>query len=96
MDALNLTCVPTTMSSLTLYPVYVHQQHGSAYGAILPDLPGVHSAADDLSQLPKMIREAVGLMYDGREAPPPPSMITAHLSQPRFQNGFWMLVDLQP
>lgn len=83
------------MSSPTLYPVYVHQQHGSAYGATVPDLPGVHTAADELTQLPRMIREAVALMYDGLEAPPPPTMITAYLSQPDYQYGFWMLVDLQ-
>lgn len=78
-----------------LYPVYVHQQQNSAYGAIVPDLPGVHSAADELEQLPGLIQEAVELMYDGEEnEPPPPSPVIKHLAQPEFKDGFWMLVDV--
>jgi predicted RNase H-like HicB family nuclease len=46
------------MENLMLYPVYVHQQQDSAYGAIIPDLPGAHSAADELELLPRMIKEA--------------------------------------
>ncbi|WNH47594.1 MULTISPECIES: type II toxin-antitoxin system HicB family antitoxin [Stenotrophomonas] len=78
-----------------LYPVYVHQQEDSAYGAIVPDLPGVHSAADELEQLPRMVQEAVELMYDGEtKAPPMPSPLSVHLNQPQYQDGFWMLVDV--
>ncbi|WP_313344676.1 type II toxin-antitoxin system HicB family antitoxin [Stenotrophomonas sp.] len=78
-----------------LYPVYVHQQEDSAFGAIVPDLPGVHSAADQLEELPAMIQEAVELMYDGEEkTPPPASAVTAYLAQPQYQDGFWMFVDV--
>lgn len=78
-----------------LYPVYVHQQQDSAYGAVVPDLPGVHSAADELESLARMIQEAVELMYDGESSTPPlPSPVSAHLAQPQYQDGFWMLVDI--
>ena len=50
-----------------LYPVYVHQDKDSAYGAIVPDLAGVHSAADDPEALPRLIQEAVELMYRSEE-----------------------------
>jgi hypothetical protein len=34
-------------------------------------------------------------MYDGEtNAPPLPSPVTAHLAQPQYQEGFWMLVDV--
>jgi len=83
------------MENLMLYPVYVHQQDDSAYGAIVPDLPGVHSAADELEQLPRMVQEAVELMYEGEtKAPPTPSPLALHLNQSQYQHGFWMLVDV--
>ncbi len=78
-----------------LYPVFVHQENNSAYGAILPDLPGVHSAADDPEALPCLIQEAVELMYDGESGMPPrPSPVSAHRSDPQYTDGFWMLVDI--
>lgn len=59
-----------------LYPIYVHKEQSSAFGAIVPDLPGVHSAADQLEHLPKQVQEAIELMYAGEVAmPPPPSAI---------------------
>lgn len=78
-----------------LYPVYVHQEKDSAFGAIIPDLPGVHSAADDPEALPRLIQEAVELMYDGEtRAPSRASTVIAHRNDPRYQDGFWMLVDI--
>lgn len=78
-----------------LYPVYVHQDQDSAYGAIVPDLAGVHSAADDPEALPRLIQEAVELMYDGEtRAPPPPLPVNIHRRNPQFTDGFWMLVDI--
>lgn len=77
------------------YPVYVNQQDGSAFGAVLPDLPGVHAAADDAEALPRMIQEAVELMYDGEtRSPPAPSTVSIHYKRPRYTKGFWMLVDI--
>lgn len=78
-----------------LYPVYVHQEKDSAFGAIIPDLPGVHSAADDPEALPRLIQEAVELMYDGETGlPPRASTVIAHRNDPRYRDGFWMLVDI--
>lgn len=78
-----------------LYPVYVHQYQDSAYGAVVPDLPGVHSAADEVEALAGMIQEAVALRFEGETtAPPLPSPASAYLAQPQYQGGFWMLVDI--
>jgi len=82
------------MHNLTIYPVYIHLEPGCAYGAIVPDLPGVFSAADTLSDLPRMVKQAVELMYDGDDGMPPPSSVEAFIHQPRFCGGFWTLVDV--
>lgn len=78
-----------------LYPVYVHQNENSAFGAIVPDLPGVHSAADALEDLPRMIQEAVELMYgDEPKGPPGPSPVNQLRRKRQYKDGFWMLVDI--
>lgn len=78
-----------------LYPVYVHKEVNSAYGAIVPDMPGVHSAVDDLGDLPASLQQAVELMYDGEElAPPHPNIVDKYRRQKAYQGGFWMLVDI--
>lgn len=78
-----------------LYPIYVHKEQSSAFGAIVPDLPGVHSAADQLEHLPKQVQGAIELMYAGEVAmPPPPSAIESLRQDPQYQDGIWMLVDV--
>ncbi|MFL9584850.1 type II toxin-antitoxin system HicB family antitoxin [Stenotrophomonas sp. AB1(2024)] len=96
VDTFINACISTLMNCPHLYPVYIHHQQDCAYGAIVPDLPGVHSAADELTQLPQKIREATALMYDDGTTLPPPSLITAYLAEPQYQNGFWMLFDISP
>ena len=78
-----------------LYPVYVHKDENSAYGAIVPDMPGVHTAVDTLDELPAALQEAVELMYEGNSSPPPrATTINKHQHAQHFKDGFWMLVDI--
>ncbi|MFC6840759.1 type II toxin-antitoxin system HicB family antitoxin [Xanthomonas theicola] len=78
-----------------LYPVYVHKDENSAYGAIVPDMPGVHSAVDSLEDLPAALQEAVELMYEDEErAPPRANIVDKYRRQREFKSGFWMLVDI--
>jgi len=78
-----------------LYPVYIHHDEGCAYGAIVPDMPGVITAADSLEELPAMLQEAVELMYeDEPHAPPPPASIEKYRHLADYQDGFWMLMDV--
>lgn len=77
------------------YPVYVHKDSQSAYGATVPDMPGVFSAADALEDLPAMVQEAVEAMYDGEaEGPAPASTIDRWKDHPDYEGGFWLLVDV--
>jgi len=78
-----------------LYPVYVHKDDGCAWGAVVPDMPGVITAADTLDELPAMVQEAVELMYE--EAPdsvPAASSLERWQHDADFQGGVWMLLDI--
>lgn len=78
-----------------LYPAYIHKDPGSAYGATIPDLPGLFSAADDLADLPAMIQDAAELMFDDeKDAPAPATAIERWQGNPDYQGGFWMMVDI--
>lgn len=77
-----------------LYPLYVCKDAGSAYGASFPDMPGVHTAADDLHDLNQMAQEAVETMYEGEESIPAASAIEQWTGDPHYARGFWMLVDI--
>jgi len=78
-----------------LYPVYVHHDEGSAWGAIVPDMPGVFTAADELEELPRMLQEAVELMYDDEPyGPPAAGSIEQYRHLDDYQGGFWMMLDV--
>lgn len=79
-----------------LYPLYVWKDDNSSYGGSFPDLPGVNTAADELIDLPLMAQEAVWTMYDDGDINlPPPSTIESWHDDARFQNGFWMMVEIK-
>lgn len=78
-----------------LYPLYVHKEKGSAYGATFPDFPGCHTAAATLQRLPSAAQEAVEAHFFGETEPiPHPSAPDAWMRAKQFQGGFWMLVDI--
>ena len=77
-----------------LYPLYVHKDETSAYGASFPDLPGVFAAADDLSDLPAMAQEAVEAMFEGEAHIPDAAPIDYWKNSTDYADGFWMLVNI--
>ncbi len=78
-----------------LYPIYVHKDAGSAYGAAFPDFPGCFTAADDLQDLPAAALEAVQAHFGADDNPiPEASAPDQWASNPDYQGGFWMLVDV--
>jgi len=78
-----------------LYPVYVHKDPDSAYGLTFPDFPGCFSAADEMKDLPRMAQEAVEVHFEGEDMPiPGPSAPEDWQNDERFQEGYWMLVDI--
>ncbi len=77
-----------------LYPLYVHKDDTSAYGASFPDLPGVFAAADDLNDLPAMAQEAVEAMFEGEAHIPDAASIEYWKNSTDYADGFWMLVNI--
>lgn len=79
-----------------LYPVYVHRGDAEhAHGVTIPDFAGCFAAADTWNELPKMIQVAVELYCEGEEMVlPEPSSLEALVDNPEYQDGMWMLVDV--
>ena len=78
-----------------LYPIYVHKDQDSAYGAAFPDFPGCFAGSDELQDLPKAAQEAVEAHFYGEaEAIPSPSAPENWTSHEDFKGGFWMMVDI--
>ncbi|MCS3504408.1 type II toxin-antitoxin system HicB family antitoxin [Achromobacter sp. JUb104] len=78
-----------------LYPIYVHKEKGSVYGASFPDFPGCHAAAFTLQKLPAAAQEAVEAHLFGETEPiATPSSVNDWMQQTEFQDGFWMHVDI--
>ncbi|HVR48526.1 MAG TPA: type II toxin-antitoxin system HicB family antitoxin [Pseudorhodoferax sp.] len=78
-----------------LYPIYVHKDEGSAYGATFPDFPGCFAAADELADLPRAAQEAAEAHFGADDEPiPAASAPDAWTASADYQGGFWMLVDV--
>lgn len=78
-----------------LYPVYVHKDENSAFGATIPDFPGCFSAADDWGELPQKVREAVELYFEGEDLPiPAASSISTLEVSVDYTGGQWVFIDI--
>lgn len=78
-----------------LYPIYVHKDEHSAYGASFPDFPGCFAAADELHALPLAAQEAVEAHFGADSDPvPAPSSPDRWTHNDDYSDGFWMLVDI--
>jgi predicted RNase H-like HicB family nuclease len=78
-----------------LYPIYVHKDADSAYGATFPDFPGCFAGADMLRDLPAAAQEAVEAHFHGETEPiPNPSAPEDWTGDEQFQGGYWMLVEI--
>lgn len=79
-----------------LYPIYVHKDEGSAYGATFPDIPGCFAAADDIDALPLAAQDAVEAHFGIDNDPiPDPSAPDAWIDHADYQDGgFWMMVEI--
>ncbi|MBF0626497.1 MAG: type II toxin-antitoxin system HicB family antitoxin [Magnetococcales bacterium] len=79
-----------------LYPIYVHPgDKVHAHGVTIPDFPGCFSAADDWTDIPAMVQEAVELHFDREPLDiPPPRALEELVKLEEFQGGVWMMVDV--
>ena len=77
-----------------LYPVYVHHDEGTAYGAIVPDFEGCFAAADSMRDLPAAVQEAAGAFFEGEEVGIPEPSDPEELNGEEYQGGSWAFIDI--
>ena len=81
------------------YPIAIEPGDATtAYGVVVPDLPGCFSAGDTLDEAMAQASEAIlphveGLLEAGEPVPEPTS-IEAHRKNPDFAGWIWALVDV--
>ena len=80
------------------YPIVIHKDPESAYGVIVPDLPGCFSAGDTIGEAVESAQEAIachfeGLLMDGEQFPEQKSF-EAHLANKDYQGGIWAVVNV--
>ncbi len=79
-----------------LFPVYVHiGDENHAHGAEIPDFPGCFTAADSWDDLAGNVHEAVELFCEDEDIVVPASTpLSALMANPDYQDGIWMMVDI--
>ncbi|WP_338860886.1 type II toxin-antitoxin system HicB family antitoxin [Mycetohabitans rhizoxinica] len=79
-----------------LYPLYVHVGDAKhAHGVTFPDFPGCFAAADNWTELPVAVQEAVEAHFgDDEGSIPEPSPLEALTQHPEYKGGVWMLFDI--
>ncbi|KXS55441.1 MAG: hypothetical protein AWU57_220 [Marinobacter sp. T13-3] len=82
-----------------LIPVFIEQHDDSAYGVIVPDLPGCHSAGDTLEDALFNAEDAIDLHMEdvvrtGGTFPVPSSLSELKHRSTEFHDGFWAVVNV--
>jgi len=80
------------------FPVVIHQARDSAFGVIVPDLPGCFSAGDTLDEALDNVASAIdfhleGLAEDG-EVIPVASSVAEYKDNPDYTDGTWVLIPV--
>ena len=79
-----------------IYPLYVHpgdERH--AHGITVPDFPGCFSAADEWEDIPAKVQEAIELYCEGGDMDlPEPTPLDVLMKDEQYQDGVWLLVDI--
>ena len=80
------------------YPIVIHKDKDSDFGASVPDLPGCFSAGESFEEALLNVMEAIETHLEGiiidKEPVPPPSSINEHQKNPYYSDGVWALVDI--
>lgn len=80
------------------YPIVIHKDKDSDFGASVPDLPGCFSAGESFEEALVNVTEAIETHLEGiiidKEPIPPPSNINEHQKNPHYSDGVWALVDI--
>jgi predicted RNase H-like HicB family nuclease len=80
------------------YPIFIHKDEDSAYGVIVPDLPGCFSAGDSIEEAMRNAHEAIechieGLLSDN-DPLPLKKPVEEHLGNPELKDGVLAIVEV--
>jgi predicted RNase H-like HicB family nuclease len=80
------------------YPIFIHKDEDSAYGVIVPDLPGCFSAGDSIEEAMRNAHEAIechieGLLSDN-DPLPLKKPVEEHLENPELKDGVLAIVEV--
>lgn len=83
------------------YPVVIHKDPDTAFGVIVPDLPGCFSAGDSIEDALSQAEDAVlchleAMRLDATVVPLPRSVEQHLQDHPEWREGIWALVKIQP
>lgn len=83
------------------YPIAIETGDDStAFGVVVPDLPGCFSAGDTLDEAMENAREAVALWIetaiDNDREIPKPSTVATLKTDPEYSGWVWALVEVDP
>ena len=84
------------------YPIAIEPgSKTTAWGVVVPDLPGCFSAGDTLDEALNQTEEAVAhwievAMDEGQEIPLPSPIETLRTTYPEFEGWLWALVKIDP
>lgn len=81
------------------YPIVIEEgSETTAYGVVVPDLPGCFSAGDTMDEAIENSREAIALWIetalDAGGTVPAPGKIADHARNPEYAGMVWALVDI--
>ncbi len=80
------------------YPIVVHKDERSCYGATVPDLPGCFSAGDTLDEAIEAAHEAIAFHLEGLlmrgEPIPAPSPLEVHQADEHLADGVFAIVTV--
>lgn len=81
------------------YPIAIEAgSDASAWGVVVPDLPGCFSAGDTVEEAIANAAEAIDgwceLAADSGDEIPAPSAIDSHISKPEFAGWIWAFVEV--
>ncbi|WP_426269260.1 type II toxin-antitoxin system HicB family antitoxin [Dyella kyungheensis] len=83
------------------YPVAIEAgSDTTAWGVVVPDLPGCYSAGDGLADACENAKQAIALWVnsakeDGQPIPAP-KPLSEHQANPEFAGWVWEMVELDP
>ncbi len=80
-------------------PVAIHKEDGTAYGVIVPDVPGCHSYGETIEDAIRNAKEAIYshvgiLLEDGEEVNITASDIQKLAQEEDYAGAIWALVDI--